>query len=1099
MIKQHYPGSSIVAFLTITGLMLALLGTVFSLSFLTTAQATREQNLRKAITLGNGALNHAIAKYRSDSNYRSESYALTTGAVDIALTNNESNSLTVNAQTYVPYKQHSLAVCRSYQVDIDPITGDTIAGSYDESFACNKIPTDPTNTPPTLSIELPDSKGARAVAGQTYTVSYLLTDSQVDDVLTARFYYTPQNTSSSSKVEITGSCSIPLPGVPGSCNWLIPANITPGDYYIYGEATDNVNPTVSAFSLGKLTILPVGTPAFTITRPANETPDIVTSTAGSSYSITYQLSDDYDGNTGQTVTANLFYDTDTNSSNGTSGSVSGCQGIPEGNLSCNWATAGVPNGTYFIYGQTNGAQNNTSTYSVGKVTVTNNTAPQLSVTQPAGTPTVPSAQKTVTITFNLSDDDPVKVSFYYDKDAYNYNGTLISGCTDVSIQGQNQTCSWDVSQLPLGDYWVYGVVTGDTYGRTTRAYAPGFVRISSVDAGTNAIATLAIHDPDGINDTVNQETNCCASYQIRYSLNDPEETVTAAFYYATTATTTGGTAITTSNCAAAPEGTFSSCLWRIPTNLSPGKYYIYGITTDVPNPADPNYNARLVKTLAPEPVIVAGILPACRDGRDNDGDGLTDYPADKGCVSLDDSSEIDPPFNDYGTGVATDSSGDVYMAGYSDNYGLSNVFIRKYSKTGQFCANASCYQSTTPWGDNGTSMIKITLPSTRLTKPTIAVDGNKNLFVAMAVGANSNASPYVMVYKYASNGTRVQTFGSNGSLTAPLNVGALRLRIDSNNNIYMLAKEDRSYDSRWFISKYSNNGVLCNTSTGPCGAWGTNGSGSISKDSNAPSQYAPSDIVIDTQGNLYLGGTAFTSNPQQGTMNGFWHLRKYTATGILDTSFDGDGIVTYEKQVTVYRTGVGFDGNGNPVPYQEELYTRNWAGLNALAVDATGNIYAGGAQVWEGGPYTQWVIRKYNGQGQLCSSTSNCAWGENGRSGMTTYNHLLYGYDSDFVTGLTVTNTNQLIAIGYTDYSNATVRAYTSAGDVNTSFNTDGTYGPFTNDQRQYDHVALTGTGTIVAIGNLQREYTKGMDALITTLTLSSNPLTGEAYYDSTP
>ncbi|MFH1425388.1 MAG: hypothetical protein ABIG28_01495 [archaeon] len=36
-----------------------------------------------------------------------------------------------------------------------------------------------------------------------------------------------------------------------------------------------------------------------------------------------------------------------------------------------------------------------------------------------------------------------------------------------------------------------------------------------------------------------------------------------------------------------------------------------------------------------------GGTPQCRDGRDNDGDGLVDYPEDKGCVSREDNSELD--------------------------------------------------------------------------------------------------------------------------------------------------------------------------------------------------------------------------------------------------------------------------------------------------------------------------------------------------------------------------------------------------------------------------------------------------------------------------
>src|SRR5262249_48508290 len=41
--------------------------------------------------------------------------------------------------------------------------------------------------------------------------------------------------------------------------------------------------------------------------------------------------------------------------------------------------------------------------------------------------------------------------------------------------------------------------------------------------------------------------------------------------------------------------------------------------------------------LIPDPAKV------CGDGMDNDGDGLTDFPADPGCTSADDNDEYNPP------------------------------------------------------------------------------------------------------------------------------------------------------------------------------------------------------------------------------------------------------------------------------------------------------------------------------------------------------------------------------------------------------------------------------------------------------------------------
>ena len=50
-------------------------------------------------------------------------------------------------------------------------------------------------------------------------------------------------------------------------------------------------------------------------------------------------------------------------------------------------------------------------------------------------------------------------------------------------------------------------------------------------------------------------------------------------------------------------------------------------------------NGSVAKTI----VINVGLAEACRDGNDNDGDGLIDYPADPGCTSPTDTDETDVP------------------------------------------------------------------------------------------------------------------------------------------------------------------------------------------------------------------------------------------------------------------------------------------------------------------------------------------------------------------------------------------------------------------------------------------------------------------------
>ncbi|MEW6600280.1 MAG: hypothetical protein AB1499_04870, partial [Nitrospirota bacterium] len=87
---------------------------------------------------------------------------------------------------------------------------------------------------------------------------------------------------------------------------------------------------------------------------------------------------------------------------------------------------------------------------------------------------------------------------------------------------------------------------------------------------SNVPASLVISDPDGVNDAVVRG----APYDIRYSLSDPDDVVTAAFYYDTDNTGLNGVAISGA-CAAAPEGTNMTC--RLDTSgMTPGSYFIYG-------------------------------------------------------------------------------------------------------------------------------------------------------------------------------------------------------------------------------------------------------------------------------------------------------------------------------------------------------------------------------------------------------------------------------------------------------------------------------------------------------------------------------------------
>jgi len=103
-------------------------------------------------------------------------------------------------------------------------------------------------------------------------------------------------------------------------------------------------------------------------------------------------------------------------------------------------------------------------------------------------------------------------------------------------------------------------------------------------AVSNSPPTITVNDPDGTSDTVTVGDN----YSIDYDLADSDDTVTVAFYYDSDSSGLNGTAISGA-CATAAEGTGVTCSWDT-TGMTPGSYYVYGVTNDGTNPDVTDYS-----------------------------------------------------------------------------------------------------------------------------------------------------------------------------------------------------------------------------------------------------------------------------------------------------------------------------------------------------------------------------------------------------------------------------------------------------------------------------------------------------------------------------
>ncbi|PIZ92421.1 MAG: hypothetical protein COX82_04850 [Candidatus Magasanikbacteria bacterium CG_4_10_14_0_2_um_filter_41_10] len=117
------------------------------------------------------------------------------------------------------------------------------------------------NDSPTLSLSQPDGTADTINIGDSYNITYSLSD---DDVVTASFYY-DTDASGLDGTAISGACATAVEGTDATCSWDT-TGMTAGTYYVYGLSNDGVNATTSAYSSGQITIN-IPTPSITSSTP----------------------------------------------------------------------------------------------------------------------------------------------------------------------------------------------------------------------------------------------------------------------------------------------------------------------------------------------------------------------------------------------------------------------------------------------------------------------------------------------------------------------------------------------------------------------------------------------------------------------------------------------------------------------------------------------------------------------------------------------------------------------------------------------------------------------------------------------------------------
>lgn len=283
------------------------------------------------------------------------------------------------------------------------------------------------------------------------------------------------------------------------------------------------------------------------------------------------------------VTARLYYDTDNSGFDGTA--IAGtCAFVPEGTESTCDFMATVPAGIYYIYGTATDNSNPTArAYSSGPITITNR-VPTLTISEPNGEGDAVVQGQNYTLAYNANDDNATGVAFFRDNDNQNFDGVAIPECNSSPISATG-SCAFATPSIPLGSYYIYGVVN-DGVNPAVQVYSAGQFTV------TQTPPTLTISEPNGVVDTIGEQ----GSFTVTFTYTDPDPTGSVSFSYSTSSTGYSGTAMLGECASQTPSASGGDCVWSVDGLALSGTYYVYGITS--------NSQGQSVKTYAPGAITI---------------------------------------------------------------------------------------------------------------------------------------------------------------------------------------------------------------------------------------------------------------------------------------------------------------------------------------------------------------------------------------------------------------------------------------------------------------------------------------------------------------
>ena len=299
--------------------------------------------------------------------------------------------------------------------------------------------------------------------------------------------------------------------------------------------------------------------------------------------------------------------------------------------------------------------------------------------------------------------------------------------------------------------------------------------------------------------------------------------------------------------------------------------------------------------------------------------------------------------NEYGQGVAYDSSGNVYIAAYTNSAGAggNELLIAKYNSSGTIQWQRTLGTGTAYRNDDVGRMI--------------AVDSSGNVYVN---GTTNFTGGYdsMMIAKYNSSGTLQwqKTFGDSN--TAEKGNG---ITVDSSGNVFVCGETTKNMTSIGaLVAKLNSSGTL---------QW------QMTLDSSQTQTFY--DVVVDSSDNVYAGG--------YGTISGYQYylVAKYNNSGTLQwqriiggsSTSDFGRTMTIDSSDNVYVGGVSTGGgvgvydsylvkynSSGTYQWQKSLGTSGQQiSIWATASDSSDNVYVAG------GYSSSYFFAKYNSSGTV--------------------------------------------------------------------------------------------------------------------------------------